>query len=417
MKIVYLQDDFEPYAQGGSAIVVANIAKAMAKDGHKVCVITSVQQKSQAGSFFENGIQVERIHVPFYEERWRAYLSLYNLRAVIAVKAILTKFCPDIVHAHNIHRYLSYTCLKFAKQNGAKVFLTAHDVMLFHYGKLVEFIDPNDLSCHSTFNYKVSPWQQIKKYKKRYNPFRNFIIKHYLKYMDKIFAVSNALKDALNQNGIKNVEVIHNGIDVSKWKVSEKAVNDFKKKYNLQNKKIILFGGRLSGAKGGERMILAMQTIVKRIPESILLVLGKKDDYAESMMKLAKKLGIHKNIIFTGWLLGDELRASYNISNIVVVPSICFDSFPTINLEAMASGKPVVGTCFGGTPEIVVDGVTGYIVNPLNIEEIADKTVDLLKNSEKAENFGKAGYERVVVDFNLENMVKKHISIYEKFKI
>ena len=57
-------------------------------------------------------------------------------------------------------------------------------------------------------------------------------------------------------------------------------------------------------------------------------------------------------------------------------PVICFDSFPRAVLEAMASGKPVVGTCYGGAPEIIEDGVTGYIVNPFDIKKMAEKVID-----------------------------------------
>lgn len=415
MKIVFLQDDFKPYALGGSAMVVDNIARVMAEEGHDVYVITSVQQESQAGSFLEDGVQIERVYVPPYDVRWRSYNSLYNKGAVKEVKIILKKLQPDVVHAHNIHYYLSYACLKVAKQSGAKVFLTAHDVMSFHYGKLVEFVNPNDLSCPERFNYKVSPLQQIKKYKKRYNPFRNAVIRYYLKYIDRIFAVSNALKEALNQNGIQNVEVIYNGIDIDKWKADTASLDAFRKKCNLYDKKVVLFGGRLSGAKGGHQAILALEEIIKEVPEVMLVVMGNKNEYAQKMIKVARDRGIDNHLIFTGWIeQQEEIKVIYAVSDVVLLPSVCFDSFPTINLEAMASKKPVVGTCYGGSREVVVDGVTGYIVNPLNVKKMASKTIDLLNNPQKAEMFGRAGYEKVKGEFSLKKSVKEYLDRFNK---
>ena len=79
----------------------------------------------------------------------------------------------------------------------------------------------------------------------------------------------------------------------------------------------------------------------------------------------------------------------------------------------MASIKPVIGTCYGGAPEAIVDGITGYIVNPLYTDEIAKKTLDLLNNPKKAEGFGKNGYERVKDDFNLRKKIKEYTAIYE----
>jgi len=228
MKILILSDGFPPVYAGGAEVIAFNLAKSFQKIGNHVYIITTVREKSKAGQFDYQGLKVFRIYSD-YHERWRAYLSLYNPQTVNQVKKIIKQIKPDIVHIHNIHYHLSYYSLRIARKYSKAVFLTAHDAMLFHYGKLIEFIDLDNLSVPKTFNYKVAPWQQIKRFKKRYNPLRNIIIRHYLKYINKIFAVSYTLKEALLQNGIKNIEVIHNGIDMDGWQVSDEKVKDFKK--------------------------------------------------------------------------------------------------------------------------------------------------------------------------------------------
>ncbi len=410
MKILFLSDDFPPNNVGGAGTVAFNLAKGLQKNRHQVFVITTTRDKFSEGEAEYSGLKIFKLFSN-YHERWRAYLSLYNPQTVRKIKKILCNIKPDIVHAHNIHYHLSYYVLKLAKNSGAKVFLTAHDAMLFHYGKLVEFIDPKNPSCNVK-SYRVSAWQQLRVYKKRYNPFRNLVIRHYLGYVDKIFAVSNELKKALGQNGIGNVETIYNGIDVSEWSIDELLINEFRGKYNLQNKKIILFGGRLSKFKGAEQIILSVSKVVEEIPNVLLLILGKKDNYVNEIFKLAKKRGLEENIIFTEWLSGEKLKAAYWSSDIIATPSICFDSFPTINLEAMACKKPVISTCFGGAKEIIKDGVTGYIVNPYDVNLMAEKIIDLLKNPQKAKQFGEAGYERVKKFFGLDMQVEKIISWY-----
>lgn len=412
MKILILQDDFPPQSFGGAGIISFNLAKAFQEKGNSVSVVTTVQKKEDEGEFEYGGLKVYKIYSK-YNERYRAYISLYNPQTVRKVREVLNKIKPDIVHAHNVHYHLSYYCLKLAKKSGAKVFLTAHDVMSFHYGKLVECVNFKDLSCPVKFNYKISAWQQIKKFKKRYNPFRNSIIKHYLKYANKIFAVSYALKEALNQNGIGNIETIHNGINVEDWHATHQAIEEFKRKYNLIGKKVVLSGGRLSDAKGGTKVLEMLVQVIKKTPNTVLLVAGKVDGHAQVIKQQARVLGIEQNLIFTGWINREKIKIAYAVSNIVLTPSICFDSFPTVNLEAMASKKPVVGTCYGGTPEIVKNGETGYIVNPLYSEQIAEKVIDLLKNPQKAKQFGEAGYERVLKLFNLKDVVEKYIMIYK----
>lgn len=398
MKILFLSDDFPPKSFGGAGVVVFNLAQAFARKGHQICVITSTQNKHEEGKTSHDGLEVHRLYSD-YQERWRAYKSLCNPKTVKQIKQIIDEMRPDIVHAHNIHYYLSYRSLKVAKESGSKVFLTAHDAMLFHYGK--KFDDE-----------KVSWWSQFRKYRKRYNPFRNFIIRRYLKYVDKVFSVSHALSHALNNNGIKNVEVIHNGIDVEKWQTTNNLVTEFKNKFNLNNKKVVLFGGRLSEPKGGEKIIKMMDKVVKDVPDARLLVLGQTNDYSKEMLREAKKMGIEKNIIFTGWISGVELVAGYHVSDLVVTPSLYLDPFPTVNLEAMACGKAVIGTCFGGTKEVVKDNVTGFIVDPFDVENTADKIIELLQDPIKMEKFGRAGFERVTKEFTLEKQVQETLLYY-----
>jgi glycosyltransferase involved in cell wall biosynthesis len=159
-----------------------------------------------------------------------------------------------------------------------------------------------------------------------------------------------------------------------------------------------------------------MKNVIKIIPNAVLLLVGKTDGEVKEILDFAAGLGIDKNIVAAGWLSGRELKAAYNAADIVTVPSICFDSFPTINLEAMACKKPVIATCFGGSREAVLDGETGYIVNPFNIEEMADKIAYLLNNPDIAKRLGETGYEKVKKEFNLEKMTNDYLGWYDKVR-
>jgi len=407
MKILFLQDDFPPYSFGGAGISTYDIAVGMKNTGHEVFIITTCRKESEAGESEYQGLKIFKI-ASDYPGRWRAYLSLYNSPVVRKVEELLSKIKPDVVHANNIHFYLSYYSLKVAKKYAKVVIVTFRDVMSFNFGKLQTRRYLENFDCHITW------LDHLKQAKKRWNPFRNFFIRRYLGYADKLFAVSDALKNALSQNGIKNVEVVHTGADVNLWRVSEEERDLFRKKYNLENKKVILFGGRLSGAKGGGKTLEAMVEVMKNVPDAVLFIVGSVDEYANQMKKEASKLGIGDRLIFTGWVEREDIKSIYSVVDVVLVPSTSFDSFPRIVIEAMASGKPVVGTCYGGAPEIIIDGVTGYVVNPLHPEEITNKTIDLLKNPKKGGEFGRAGHERIKNDFNLENMVEKYIIAYKK---
>ena len=415
MRVLILSDDFPPQSLGGASFSALGLAGGLQKAGHEVFVITTVRDKSEAREKEPDIYKDMKVFKIFadYRERWRAYLSLYNPQTAGKVKRLIKEINPDIVHANNIHYYLSYRCLKIARQHSKAVFLTARDTMLFSYGKLatkryLESFDIYGKLVVKKADAKVSWIDNLKQAKKRYNPFRNIIIRHYLRYVDKIFAISYALKDALNQNGIQNVEVIYNAINADDWQLKPEFLERFKKDYQLEGKKIILLAGRIGKLKGLEKISLAMEKVKKEVPEAVLFTPGGGD---------------------IGWVKEDENKKdkekdewrhwgpkpSYWASDVVVTPSIYLDPFNRTNIEAMACKKPVVGTCYGGTLKIVKEGITGYIVNPLNTDLLAEKIIDLLKNPEKARQFGQAGFERVKKHFGLAQHIDETVSFYSKY--
>lgn len=406
MKVVFLSDDFPPQSFGGAGISTFELALGMKKVGHDVSVITTCRKKDEAGEVVYSGLRVFKI-VTNYNPRWRAYVSLYNRPVVKEVRRILGEIKPDVVHANNIHYYISYHSLRIAKRYAKVVVLTIRDLMPVCYGKLETPRYLNNL------NPKVTWLDNLKQAKKQYNPLRNFLIRRYLRSADRLFAISKSLQQALARNRIRNTEVIYNGIDASEWSLSDDAIKKFKTEYHLDGRQVLLFSGRLSASKGGAKAIEALGLIIQEVPNTVLLIAGPIDAYAKAMQRLAVQLNLNQHIIFTDWISRDGMKVAYAVSDVVLMTSICLDTFGRVNIEAMISKKPVVGTRYGGTPEIVQDGVTGYIVDPRNPEQIAKKTIDLLIDSQRALSFGNAGYMRVIQKFNLDDIVRQYAEQYE----
>lgn len=414
MKILYLADDFPPTSYGGGGVVAYNLAKEMARRGNEVFVLTTVQKREEEKKEILDGLIVYRIYSNYpYPYFLKSYISLYNPLTISKIKKIAREIKPDIVHSHHIHSHISYYSFKVVKKIGAKVYLTAHDTMLVSYGK--SYFSENDE------NYKISLKEQIKAAGKiyNYNPFRNIIIRHYLKYVDKIFTVSDAVKRVLCDNGIINTETIYNGIDVFKWRASynENKIKEFKYKYNLEGKKIIFWGGgRLSGAKGSTQILKAIKIIKENYKNinAVLVIAGNKGYYTDKIEKMTADFKIDKFVILTGKLNFEEMQTAFFACDLSVTPSICFDSFPTVNLEAMVAKKPVVATCFGGSKELIKDNETGYIINPNNEELMAEKIFDLLQNQDKAKLFGEKGLKRIKNFFSIEMQTDKTLEWYNK---
>ena len=207
------------------------------------------------------------------------------------------------------------------------------------------------------------------------------------------------------------MEVVRNGIDIEKWIPNDSRVCELKGKLNLGDKKVVLFAARLSGAKGGGVMVDFMEEVVKSVPDTVLLVLGDRNSFVKKIEKEISGRKLEKNILFTGYVPRSEIKNYYALSDVVVVPSIYLDPFPTINLEAMACKKPVVTTCFGGSRELVEDGITGFVINPLDTSVFSGKISYLLKKPNVAEKMGLSGFEKIKKSFSeniwLDKLIKQ----------
>lgn len=406
MKIAILTDTIAPLL-GGAVGVAWQHARGLNRRGHQVTVLAATGSVPP-----DRGINLRLVSRPF-PERWSAYLGLHHPAAVRAVTRELARLQPDVVHAHNLYYALSYRCLAAARQFTPRVFLTAHDVQSFAYAKLTHYIDPQRWDVPARPDYRTPWWVNLRTAKKRYNPLRNTIIRHHVQRITKVFAVSQALADALHDNGITNVAVLHNGIDLADWKQpSTRALQDFRNRHGLAQHKVVLFSGRISGAKGINQILGALGRVVSSIPATRLLIAGGAEGNLAAYRTLPQKFGVAAHVQFAGQLAPTEMISAYHTADVVVVPSVCFDSFPSTNLEAMAAGKPVIATCFGGSREAVADGQTGYIVNPYDTAALAERVTRLLADPELAARLGSAARRRVEQEFSAHRWLDELESWY-----
>lgn len=409
MNIVYLTDDCPPNTVGGAGTVAFHTARELQRRGHVVTIITTVPQFRLAGDIIVQGLNIQRVYSHYHRRLW-GLSSLYNPRVVPRVEKLLRLIQPDVVHAHVLFPNLSYGSLRVAAKLGARVFVTLHDVGSFvHYGRKLtteRYLQPENVAVRDSFDYQVTWRDNVRYAGVLFNPLRNLIIRRILRqYPTQVFAVSKALHEALKQNKVIDAQVLYNGIEAQAWDISSEEMEKCKVRDTIPHGKLILFGGRLSMAKGIKQLLASLALVLKQVPSARLIVFGAGERDERNVRLMAKNAGVTQAVHVVGVMGREDLKAMYHVVEVVAVPSVCFDSFPTINLEAMACRRPVVGTCFGGTPEIVQDGVTGFIVNPFNIPMMAARIIELLQNDDKARAMGAAGYERVRTCFSLERQV------------
>jgi type III pantothenate kinase len=226
-------------------------------------------------------------------------------------------------------------------------------------------------------------------------------------------AVSRALAEGLVANGLPRARVVHNGIPPDDFLSGDSAFQEVSDGWGLGRGPAILAGGRLSHFKGHERALRAFHRAAANQPDARLLVMGGYGWYGERLARIAADLGISNQVKFLGLVSRDAVAGVLNRAAAVLTLSLYLDPFPTMNLEAMAASRAVLGTCYGGTPEAVEHGVTGYIVNPYDDAATADRIAGILSDPDLAARLGKAGRERMLECFSVDRMAADYESIYD----
>jgi len=410
MHVVILCDHLPPDSPGGAGFIAWQLGQGLIEAGHRITFVTSTPGPSRVET--RQGIQVHLLHSR-YAERWMAWFGLLNPQTVVPLNILLRKLRPDVAHAHTVHVHLGYHSLVIARYAGAATVFTANDVMPFAYNKLTHFIDPARPEQTDGWDYRVPFGYNLRQMRLRWNPARNLSIRHTMRYyVDARVAVSHALKDALEANHLSPFQVVHNGLDLSQFDVPEATVDVLRQRWQLYDRRVILFGGRLSYEKGATQLLRALHRVRERVANVTLLVLARSMTAIERA--LAEYPDLEPNIVLGGWLEGAEVASAYRLADVVAVPSICFDSFPTMALEGMAAGAVPVVTCFGGAREAVIDGETGYVVNPYDLDALSDRLIRLLSDESLRRRMAEAGRRRMEHHFTLKHHVEATLNVYQQ---
>lgn len=410
MRILFLNDLWDPRI-GSSVRLTHQLAARLRALGHATALVTTTPDAGLAGECDLEGLRTFRLHSS-YPPRLRSWVALDNPRVRDGVRAALGEFRPDVVHAHLVHDQLSYASLTAARAAGAAVVFTAHDVMTFCYQKLTCFHGGE--AAHGERRDYRAYWQKcIPCQRLRWNPLRNRRIARVLaRDVQRVTAVSHELALALATNGLRVDRVVHNATAARAALPAPDAVLRFRRERGLEGAELMAIGGRLHEQKGVGQLLRMLARLAPSRPKLRLLVLGKRDVYEREFEPLARSLGVAERVVATGWLDGAELQEALSAVDVFATPSICFDTFGLVNLEAMEHGKPVVATAFGGSPEVVLDGVTGFVQNPFDLEGFSGAIAALLDDPALAARLGAAGRARWMREFSIERMTDAYLEEY-----
>jgi glycosyltransferase involved in cell wall biosynthesis len=386
MKILMICDYGSKY--GGDLTYVVNLKENLERKGSIVKILSS---NIHAGKKQFNDYEFKGFSGT---SRLKAFYDIFNIFSYLKLNELLKEFKPDIIHLHNIFYQVSPSILLLLKN--FPTVMTVHSYELICLNVLMLFPSDSDNICKTGFSKNCHKCIGNKYY---FHKFKFAIYKRLLSNVDIFIPNSNFTKDILEKGGIKSTQKIYPGIKLFEYSKMEKGDN-------------ILYTGRLSREKGVEYLLKAMPLIIKEIPTVHLDIVG---DGAEKhrLEILTKELNLEKNVTFIGSILYSEVQEYYKKNSIVIVTSIWPEPFGLIGPEAMSVGRPVIGTRVGGIPEWLEDGKTGYLIDPGDPKQIAEKVIKLLSDRRLMEQMGRKACKNAE-HFFIEKHIDKIEKIYEE---
>jgi len=232
-------------------------------------------------------------------------------------------------------------------------------------------------------------------------------------WCDKMIFISQPLINwALRERvvGEHKIVKVYSGIELDHFRPATKnRKNRIRKKWNLsEGEAVVGIVSKLWEGKGHVILIKAFSEILKKRKNARLVIVGEGYLH-DKLLEVVMEQGLKDAVLFTGFQMDvSEIIAAFDVA---VLPSF-FEGMGRVLIEAMAMEKPVVATRVGGIPDIVKQGVNGFLVNAGNVRELAEAIEKLLADKSLARKMGKAGRIRIKEQFNSDSMVQSIERVY-----
>lgn len=249
-----------------------------------------------------------------------------------------------------------------------------------------------------------------------------------IKYTDRFTTVSEYIKRSLIDRyplAKEKTMVVYSGVDLKDYpkrysKLGRAIRKQIRKELNIENKKVILFVGRLSKTKAPDLLIKAMYEVIKEHPDAVLVIVGGKwfsdngmNDYVRILHELATPISDH--VIFTNYIPSKDIPSILLAGDLLVCSSRWHEPLARIHYEGMAAQLPIITTNRGGNAEVILNGINGLVIDQYNqIESFSKAICYLLQKPELCQTMGRNGRLLTEMYFTFEHTANRLEIVYEK---
>ena len=388
MKILQIISSFPPaYSYGGALKVAYHLSKKLVSIGHDVTVYTTDVYDSKSRLIFEtnpefmDGITVCRFR------NISNYLSRKNLTCapsiLFSLKNQIKEF--DIIHFHEYRSFQAIFACYYAQKYNIPYIVQAHGSVLPFFQK--QFLKQ---AFDRMWGNKI------------------------LQNASKCIALTKTESDQYTKMGVPDdkITVIPNGInDVSPQNLP--PAGQFRERYDIHEKHIILYVGRIHKRKGIDFLIHAFNSFIQTWggDDVALVIVGPDDGYRSTLENLVEQLGLSEKARFIGY--APTLTAAYQDADVLVYPSI-YEIFGLVPFEALLCGTPVIVTDDCGCGELIEEAECGYLVHYGDVAGLSETLRNALEHPDVNIRMVEAGRRYVEECLNWESVVKRVEEVYEK---
>jgi len=387
-----------PPAPGGAEAHAAAVARGLAARGHEVRVhTTDLRTETPFERAFEWPAPKDGVRVTRHPARTAGGALHYVVAPALARGLLADASWADVVHVHSYGYFHTLVAALARKTKGVPLAMTPH----FHPAWSMEG-PPERRRLRAVFDATLG--------------------RASLAAADRVIAVSAGERDALFARfptaRAKSI-VIPNGLDRARWLDAPPADGAaFRAARGIPKEApLVLFSGRLASNKGLDVLLEAFARLVSSEAgagdrrEARLVVAGDPQARGAWLASEIRRRGLESRVFVTGHLPFAEYRAAFAACDVFALASE-WEAFGIVLLEANASGKPVVATRVGGVPDVVEDGVTGFLVPHGDAAALAQRLGDVLGDRTLARRMGEAGAKRVEARFTWDRVVEATESVF-----
>jgi glycosyltransferase involved in cell wall biosynthesis len=359
---------------GGAEKSVELLKNQLAERGHEVLVVSTDIGMAGRSDGFADVVVPAITGNPLRRLAGKAF----HVAAYRRVRALIRVFQPDVVHFHTIGE-LSPSVVAAAA--GVPHVVTVHGPEDYTLALLPWQLPPSD---YRNGTYRPSDLRAVGRLRYCYlrfieRPIYQCVLRRTFAYV----APSRFLADTLLEDAAPTqIRQVYNGIELLPPAPVQPGRD-----------RTLLYVGRLEAVKGCNILLRAFELVRREVPDARLVLVGD-GGASDDLHVLAAEAGVADAVEFRGWLSYDAVGDAIADATAVVIPSVWPETLATVALEALAVGRPLIGSRVGGLPELIDDGVNGFLVEPYDVRRLADRMAAILTDPVMAERMGAAGRRR-----------------------